>query len=51
MSVEALGRVQVYFLLYIGTALLISLWVLPGLVAVLTPPVPAACSRTPRMRW
>jgi hypothetical protein len=37
MSVEALGRVQVYFLLYIGTALLLSLWVLPGLIAVLTP--------------
>ena len=37
MSVEALGRVQVYFLLYIATALLLSLWVLPGLIAVLTP--------------
>ena len=37
MAVEALGRVQVYFLLYIGTALLLSLWVLPGLVSVLTP--------------
>src|SRR5262245_45894193 len=37
MAVEALGRVQVYFLLYIGTALVLSLWVLPGLVAVLTP--------------
>jgi Na+/H+-dicarboxylate symporter len=37
MEVEALGRVQVYLLLYIGTALLLSLWVLPGLVAVLTP--------------
>jgi Na+/H+-dicarboxylate symporter len=37
MEVDALGRVQVYFLLYIGTALLLGLWVLPGLVAVLTP--------------
>jgi Na+/H+-dicarboxylate symporter len=37
MEVAALGRVQVYFLLYIGAALLLSLWVLPGLVAVLTP--------------
>ena len=37
MAVEALGRVQVYFLLYIGTALLLSVWVLPGLIAVLTP--------------
>ena len=37
MQLEALGRVQVYFLLYIGTALLLSLWVLPGLIGVLTP--------------
>jgi proton glutamate symport protein len=40
MQVEALGRVQVYFLLYIGTALVLSLWVLPGLIGALTP-VPA----------
>ncbi|MGB8433702.1 MAG: cation:dicarboxylase symporter family transporter [Burkholderiales bacterium] len=37
MNLEALGRVQVYFLLYIATALLLSLWVLPGLIGVLTP--------------
>ncbi len=37
MEVESLGRAQVYVLLYIGTALVLSLWVLPGLVSVLTP--------------
>jgi proton glutamate symport protein len=37
IQVEAIGRVQVYFLLYIGAALLLSLWVLPGLLGVLTP--------------
>ncbi len=37
MEVEALGRAQVYIFLYIGTALLLSLWVLPGLISVLTP--------------
>ncbi len=37
MQLEALGRVQVFFLLYIGMALLLSLWVLPGLLNVLTP--------------
>ena len=37
MDVEALGRVQVYFLLYIGTALVLGLWLLPGLIGALTP--------------
>mgnify|MGYP003336564332 CR=1 FL=1 len=37
MQVEALGRAQVYVFLYIGAALLLSLWVLPGLISVLTP--------------
>lgn len=37
MEVESLGRAQVYVLLYVGTALVLSLWVLPGLVSVLTP--------------
>ena len=37
MEVEALGRAQVYVALYIGAALLLSLWVLPGLISVLTP--------------
>jgi len=37
MQLEALGRVQVYFLLYVGMALLLSLCVVPGLVGALTP--------------
>jgi Na+/H+-dicarboxylate symporter/ABC-type amino acid transport substrate-binding protein len=37
MSIEEIGRLQVYLLTYIGAALLLSFWVLPGLVAVMTP--------------
>jgi ABC-type amino acid transport substrate-binding protein len=37
MSIEAIGRLQVYLLTYIGAALLLSFWVLPGLVAAMTP--------------
>jgi len=37
LSLEQLGRLQVYLVAYIGMALLVSLWVLPGLVAALTP--------------
>ncbi len=37
LDVEALGRLQVYILTYIGAALLLSFWILPGLVGVLTP--------------
>jgi Na+/H+-dicarboxylate symporter len=37
LSLEQLGRLQVYLLAYVGVALLVSLWVLPGLVAALTP--------------
>ena len=37
LSVEQLGRLQVYLVAYIAIALLVSLWVLPGLVAALTP--------------
>lgn len=37
LDVEALGRLQVYILTYIGAALLLSFWVLPALVGVLTP--------------
>jgi Na+/H+-dicarboxylate symporter/ABC-type amino acid transport substrate-binding protein len=37
LSPEQLGRLQVYLIAYVGIALLISLWVLPGLVAALTP--------------
>lgn len=37
MSIEQIGRLQVYLLTYIGAALLLSFWVLPGLVAAMTP--------------
>ena len=37
LSLEQLGRLQVYLVAYVAIALLVSLWVLPGLVAVLTP--------------
>jgi len=40
LDIEALGRLQVYIISYIGAALLLSFWVLPALVGVLTP-VPA----------
>jgi Na+/H+-dicarboxylate symporter len=34
---EQLGRLQIYLVAYVAIALLVSLWVLPGLVAALTP--------------
>ena len=37
LSLEQLSRLQIYFVAYVSVALLVSLWVLPGLVAVLTP--------------
>jgi Na+/H+-dicarboxylate symporter/ABC-type amino acid transport substrate-binding protein len=37
ISLEQLGRLQVYLVTYVLVALLVSLWVLPGLVAALTP--------------
>ncbi|MGD8958065.1 MAG: cation:dicarboxylase symporter family transporter, partial [Chromatiaceae bacterium] len=37
LDVEALGRLQVYILTYIGAALLLSFWILPALVGALTP--------------
>jgi Na+/H+-dicarboxylate symporter/ABC-type amino acid transport substrate-binding protein len=37
LSLEQLGRLQVYLVAYVVIALLVSLWVLPGLVAALTP--------------
>jgi Na+/H+-dicarboxylate symporter len=36
LSVEQLGRLQVYLVSYVAIALLVSLWVLPGLVGALT---------------
>jgi len=37
LSVEQMSRLEVYLIAYVGVALLVSLWVLPGLVAALTP--------------
>lgn len=37
LDVERLGRLQVYLWSYMAVALLLSLWVLPGIVAALTP--------------
>jgi Na+/H+-dicarboxylate symporter/ABC-type amino acid transport substrate-binding protein len=37
LNVEQIGRIQVYLVTYVAMALLVSLWVLPGLVAALTP--------------
>jgi ABC-type amino acid transport substrate-binding protein len=37
LDVEALGRLQVYIITYICVALLLSFWILPGLVSVITP--------------
>jgi Na+/H+-dicarboxylate symporter/ABC-type amino acid transport substrate-binding protein len=37
ISVEQLGRLQVYLVTYVAVALLLSFWVLPGLVAAVTP--------------
>lgn len=47
LSLEDLGRLQVYLLTYTGVSLLLALWVLPGLVAAVTPvPYRALMSRT-----
>ena len=37
LNLDQLGRLQVYLLAYVAIALLVSLWVLPGLIAALTP--------------
>jgi Na+/H+-dicarboxylate symporter/ABC-type amino acid transport substrate-binding protein len=37
MSLDQFGRLQVYLVAYVLVALLVALWVLPGLVASLTP--------------
>ena len=37
LSFEDLRRLQVYLITYTGMAVLLSLWILPGLVAALTP--------------
>lgn len=37
LRLEDFGRLQVYLVTYVAIALLVALWVLPGLVAALTP--------------
>jgi ABC-type amino acid transport substrate-binding protein len=37
INLEELGRLQVYLVTYVAVALLVGLWVLPGLVSALTP--------------
>jgi Na+/H+-dicarboxylate symporter len=37
LDVGQIGRIQVYLVTYVAVALLVSLWVLPGLVAAVTP--------------
>jgi proton glutamate symport protein len=37
LSIEDVSRLQVYLITYGGIALLLSLWILPGLVSALTP--------------
>jgi Na+/H+-dicarboxylate symporter/ABC-type amino acid transport substrate-binding protein len=37
LSLEELQRIEVYLISYCGVSLLLALWVLPGLVAALTP--------------
>lgn len=37
IDVTELARLQVYIVIYIALSLLLSLWILPGLIAVLTP--------------
>ncbi|HEX7136755.1 MAG TPA: cation:dicarboxylase symporter family transporter [Vicinamibacterales bacterium] len=47
LRIEELARLQVYLITYVAMSLVISLWVLPGLVAALTPvPYRALMSRT-----
>jgi Na+/H+-dicarboxylate symporter/ABC-type amino acid transport substrate-binding protein len=47
LRIEELARLQVYLITYVTMSILISLWVLPGLVATLTPvPYRALMSRT-----
>ena len=47
ISVDEVERLEVYLIAYVGISLLLSLWVLPGLVATLTPvPYRALIART-----
>jgi len=47
LGFETLNRLQVYLISYVGMAILLSLWVLPALIATLTPiPYRAVLGRT-----
>jgi len=46
IDVSDLGRLQVYVVVYVALALILSLWVVPGLIAALTPLSGAAVLRT-----
>jgi len=37
LNLEQVARIQVYLVAYVSVALLVALWVLPGLIAALTP--------------
>ena len=37
LSLDQIGRLQVFLVAYIGVSLLVALWVLPGMVAAVTP--------------
>jgi Na+/H+-dicarboxylate symporter/ABC-type amino acid transport substrate-binding protein len=37
LDLQQVGRLQIYLIAYVAVAVLVSLWVLPGLVAALTP--------------
>jgi Na+/H+-dicarboxylate symporter len=37
LNIEQVARIQVYVITYVAVALLVALWVLPGLVSALTP--------------
>jgi Na+/H+-dicarboxylate symporter/ABC-type amino acid transport substrate-binding protein len=37
LNLEQVARIQVYLVTYVSVALLVALWVLPGLIAALTP--------------
>jgi ABC-type amino acid transport substrate-binding protein len=46
INVSDLGRLQVYVVVYVALALILSLWVVPGLIAALTPLRAGAVLRT-----
>jgi Na+/H+-dicarboxylate symporter/ABC-type amino acid transport substrate-binding protein len=37
LSLDEIGRLQVFLVAYVGVSLLVALWVLPGMVAAVTP--------------